>query len=155
MKFTCKLQLAKHEIDEMIDKGEVDFQQFQYEFNAIDWDFEADRLQFLDRTWPTIGVTNHENGTVLWTSAYRPLPPEFLDEDEFRHNMPVWFTVKLDNPPNPPEITSFNTGKQLADCYFQTYVPEEIEDLFEHFFNKDYEMLYESLYSMNVLQADD
>ena len=154
-KFTCKIQLAKHDFDETIDKGEVDFQQFKSEFNAIDWDFEADRLQFLDKTWPTIGVTNSENGAVLWTSAYRPLPPDFLDRDEFRHNMGIWFTARLNDPPNPPEITNFKTGRELADCHFETYIEGEIEDLFKLFFEDDYEALYESLYSMDMCEFDD
>lgn len=155
MKFTCKVQLAKHEVDEIIDKGDVDFQQFWVEFKAIDWEFEADRLQFLGKTWPAIGVTNNVIGAVLWVSAYRPLPPDFLDEDEFRHNMPIWFIVRLDNPPNPPEITSLEAGKSLADCYFETYEESEIEGLFQRFFKDEYESLYESLYSLGVVIVDD
>jgi len=154
-KFTCKIQLAKHDPDEDIDKGEVDFQQFCVGFDSVDWEFEADRLQFLGRTWPAIGVTNHANGAVLWTSAYRPLPPDFLDEDEFRANMAIWFTIRLDNPPNPPEITSFVTGKELADSYFETCNDGEIVELFELFFKDDYEALYESLYSMDIVNVSD
>jgi hypothetical protein len=152
--FTCKLQLAKHGLDETIDKGEVDFQQFRAQFNAVDWEFEADRLQFLQKTWPAIGVTNNESGAVLWTSAYRPLPPEFLDEDKFRQNMAIWFIVRLDYPPNPPEITRLDSGEELFECYFTTVNPGEIEDLFSLFFESDYDSLYESLFSMGVAQVE-
>lgn len=150
-KFTCKVQLAKHDLDEVIDKGEVDFRQFLTEFKAVDWVFEADRLQFLNKTEPAIGVTNHLSGAVLRTSPYRPLPPDFLDEDEFRHFMAVWFLVRLDNPPNPPEITRFDTGESLSDCNFETCDMDEVADLFELFFNDDYGSLYESLYSMELV----
>jgi len=154
-RFTCKLQLAKHDPDETIDKGEVGFQEFRSEFNAVDWEFEADRLQFLGKTWPTIGVTNHNDGAVLWTSAYRPLPPDFLDKEEFRQNMEIWFIVRLDNPPSPPEISRFDSGTSFRDCHFETYKPGEIEDLFELFLNENYDALYEKLYSMQVIQVAD
>ena len=140
--FTCKVQLAKHRLDEVTDLGGVDYRGFVNEFRRVDWEFEADRLQFLKQTSPAIGVTNHDSGTVLWTSPYRPLPPDFLEEDEFRHNMAIWFIVRLDNPPDPPKITEFESGKLLADCYFESYKMGEIEDLFELFFADDYESLY-------------
>jgi len=152
--FTCKLQLAKHALDETIDKGEVDLRQFLAEFNAIDWEFEADRLQFLGGTWPSIGVTNNDNAAVLWTSAYRPLPPDFLDQDKFRRNMSIWFIVRLDQPPNPPEITRLDSGEYLSECYFETHNPGEIEDLFGLFFKSDYDSLYELLFSMRVARVD-
>ena len=155
MKFTCKIQLAKHEVDETIDKGEVDFRQFRSEFRAIDWEFEADRLRFLDRTWPAIGVTNNTNDAVLWVSAYRPLPPEFLDQDKFRQNMAIWFIVRLDNPPDPPEIVNLESGMNLADCYFETHDDHEVESLFELFLEDDYDSLYESLYSLRVAAVED
>ena len=71
-KFTAKLQLAKHAEDEFIDLGEVDCQGFLKEFDRVDWEFEADRYQFLQKTWPAIGVTNNDNGATLWASPYRP-----------------------------------------------------------------------------------
>lgn len=92
--FLCKLQLAKHDLDEVVELGTVDYERFLQEFRGIDWEFEADRLQFLQKTWPAIGVTNSVNDAVLWSSAYRPLPPDFLAEDSFRQNMEVWHTPK-------------------------------------------------------------
>ena len=154
-KFVGKLQLAKHDMDDFVDLGEMDLRKFIAEFSAVDWEFEADRLQFLDRTWPSIGVINSENGAVLWTAAYRPLPPDFLDEDEFRSNMAIWFTVKLDNPPNPPEITDLKTGRMLANCHFETYEDGLIDELFEFFFEDDYDALYEQLYSMDIVADSD
>lgn len=154
-KFTCKLQLAKHDLDEVIEFGSVDFQSFLNELNKVDWEFEADRLQFLNKTSPAIGITNHDNNAVLWLSPYRPLPPDFLDEDEFRHNMAIWFLVKLDNPPNPPEITDFESSRLLEECYFESYDMAGIEDLFGLFLADDYQSLYESLYSMQVARFVD
>jgi hypothetical protein len=146
------LQLAKHELDEVIDLGEVDLPGFLAKFRETDWEFEADRLQFLQTTSPAIGVTNHENGAILWTSPYRPLPTDFLDEDNFRHNMAVWYVVRLDNPPSPPEITELKTGKPLADCYFESYEEHRVEELFEFFFADDYESIYTTLYSMQIAE---
>jgi hypothetical protein len=154
-RFTCKIQLAKHEIDQTIDLGAVNFAGFRKAFRDIDWEFEADRLQFLDRTWPSIGVSNEDDGTLLWTSAYRPLPPEFLDRDEFRRNMAVSFVVRLENPPNPPETYDLTSGVNLADCYFETCEDHLIERLFELFFDYDFESLYPLLYSMQVIHLND
>ena len=154
-KFTCKVQLAKHDMDEVIDIGEVDFSQFLREINGVDWEFESDRLQFLNKTSPAIGVTNCENGAVLWTSPYRPLPPAFLDKDEFRRNMGIWFVIKLDSPPSPPEIINLESRRSLSECYFETYDQGEVESLFELFFEDHYESLYESLYSLRVCSVDD
>jgi hypothetical protein len=139
-------------VDEVIEIGEVDLAGFLAEFHRVDWEFEADRLQFLQKTMPAIGVTNHANGAILWTSPYRPLPPDFLDEDEFRRNMAIWYVVRLDNPPDPPAVTELKTGKQLSDCYFETYEDYEIERLFEWFFADDYKSIYASLYSMRVAE---
>ena len=155
-KFTCKVQLAKHDLDEVIDIGEVDYRQFLREINAVDWEFESDRLQFLNKTSPAIGVTNSENGAVLWMSPYRPLPPAFLGEEEFRHNMAIWFVIKLDSPPSPPEIIELESRRNLSECFFcETCDQGEIESLFEHFFEDHYESLYQSLYSLSVCNVDD
>jgi hypothetical protein len=146
------LQLAKHDLNEVVELGQVSYEQFLKEFRQIDWEFESDRLNFLQRTWPAIGVTNEENGAVLWTSAYRPLPPDFLDKDDFRHNMAVWHTMKLDDPPNPPDVTSIGSSGPLAECYFETFEPGVVEDLFRLFFDGDFESLYKQLFSLEVFE---
>jgi hypothetical protein len=152
--FTCYLQLAKHDLNEIVNLGQVTYEQFLKKFRQIDWEFEADRLQFLRRTWPAISVTNEENGAILWSSAYRPLPPDCLDEDSFRHSMAIWHTAKLDNPPNPPDVTRFDSRGPLVDCYFETFEPGVIEDLFRLFFRNDYEGLYKRLFSLDVFESE-
>lgn len=153
--FSCNFQLAKNRLDEVTEKGELDFQQFKEVLASIDWEFESDRLQFLNKTWPSIAVTNCASEARLWMTAYRPLPPDFLDTDEFRSNMAVWFIVRLDNPPDQPNIVDLSSRKALSECYFETWNLGEIEELFRDFFRNDYDSLYESLYSMKVAEVDD
>jgi hypothetical protein len=147
------LQLAKHQPDEYLDIGALSFPEFIKKFRSVDWEFEADRLRFLKATSPAIGVTNHNNSAVLWTSPYRPPPPDFLDEAEFRHNMAIWYIVRLDNPPDPPKVTQLQSGRPLADCCFETYEEHLVEELFEHFFADDYASIYGKLYSMDIAEA--
>jgi hypothetical protein len=65
------LQVAKHELDEVIELGEVDLPGFLAKFRETDWEFEADRLQFLQKTSP-----NNSPAAVpevpTWTSALDP-----------------------------------------------------------------------------------
>lgn len=154
-KFLCKIQLAKDQPHEFTEKGEVSYEQFLVILASVDWEFESDRFQFLKRTWPTIAVTNQVTGATLRMSAYRPLPPDFLNKDEFRRNMAIWFVTKLDCPPYEPEIVESLGRKKYSDCYFETYDMSQIENLFERFFDDDYETVYESLGSMRVVDVNE
>lgn len=147
--FYCRIQLAKNKLSEVIEVGEVDYEQFLAALASVDWEFESDRLQFLKGTWPSIWVSNCLTGATLWMSSYRPLPPDFVDEQEFRRHMAVWFVVRLDNAPDGPELIDLFSKKNLTEAYFETYEMEEIEILFDKFFNEDYIAVFGLLNSMN------
>lgn len=66
--------------------------------------------------------------------------------------MEIWYIVRLDDPPSPPGVVSFDNGKRLSDSYFETYLPGEIEELYQFIFKDGYEALFEALYSMRVAQ---
>ena len=125
-KFTCKIQLPKHEELEVEDAGKIDQETFLHRFRTTDWELESKRSNWVDKAWPGIEVTNNINGARLWVSTY------LATWDWLPNVHQLWFVVGSENIPCPPKITSMREGTM------QTPYPEDIEHLFQFFFDEDF-----------------
>jgi|GEM_PF-4569404 len=125
-KFTCRVQLPKHDESEAEDVGETDQEAFLHRFRTTDWELESQRHKWVDKAWPGIEVTNNINGAKLWTSTYLATWDWMPDVHQ------LWFVVGSEHIPRPPKISSMREG------YMQTPYPEDIEYLFQRFFAEDF-----------------
>ena len=147
-RFTCQIQFARHDPGFAEDLGSIDASEFRETFRGVDWSIEADRLAFVGKAWPGICVTNTESGMKLWMAAYRALPPDFLDKDEFSEMMAIWYVMKVENAIAVPNVANILDGCDLASAHFETWEIEAVEELFDLFFCEDLENLYSRLFKM-------
>ena len=125
-KFTCRVQQTKHDELEAEHVGEIDHEAFLHRFRTTEWELESQRSRWVDKAWPGIEVINNINGARLWVSAY------LATWDWMPNVHQLWFLVGSENIPLPPRIVSMREG------HMQTPYPEDIECLFQHFFNEDF-----------------
>lgn len=151
-RFKCQVARAKDDVGQVDEIGPVDFEQFQAEFQKIDWEVEADRFMWLNKAWPGIAVTNHENNSMLWAVAYRPNVPPYFVGKAADCQMAVWHIIALNNAPSPPDVVSLETLTNLSDCLFETYNLGDIEDLFALYFADDYDALYHRMFQLRQAQ---
>ena len=125
-KFTCRVQLPKHDELEVEDAGKIDQETFLQRFRTTDWELESKRSNWVDKAWPGIEVTNNVIVTRLWVSTY------LATWDWLPNVQQLWFVVGSENIPCPPKIASMRGGS------IQTPYPEDIEYLFQLFFDEDF-----------------
>ena len=151
-RFLLEVALATSELDELVSKGPIDFDGFVKEFRKFDWSGEVIREYWNKKLTPAMSVTNQDNGSTLWTSAWdwlRLLNPAAGPA----HTPALSFIVGLDNGPNPPDIYCRKEDRDLADWQFNAGSLQVVEDLFSIYFRERYDELYQQLFYLPVLDS--
>jgi len=151
-KFVLSIALATSELDELAAKGPIDFDGFVREFREFDWSGEVIREYWNEKSTPSIGVTNQDNGSTLWTSAWdwlRLLNPAAGPA----HTPALSFIIGLNNGPKPPDIYCRKEDRNLVDWQFTAESPQVVEDLFTLYFLERYNELYKQLFYLPVLDS--
>ena len=152
--FLLEVVLATSEVNELVAKGPVDFDGFVRKFREFDWSGEIIREYWNKKSTPSVGVTNQDNGSTMWTSAWdwhSLLNPAGGPA----HTPALSFVVGLNNGPKPPDIYCRKEDRYLVDCEFRAESPQVVEDLFSLYFQECYDELYKELFNLYVSGAVD
>jgi len=145
-----EVALATSELDELVSKGPIDFDGFVKEFRKFDWSGEVIREYWNKKSTPAIGVTNQDNGSTMWTSAWdwhSLLNPAAGPA----HTPALSFIVGLNNGPKPPDIYCRKEDRHLTECEFTADSVEVVEELFSPYFLEWYDKLYQQLFSLSIV----
>jgi len=153
-RFILEVALATSDFDNFVAKGPVNFSGFVREFRSFDWSGEVIREYWNRKSTPGIGVTNLDNGSTFWTSAWDWL--SLLNPaDGPAHTPALSFIVGLNNGPKPPDIYCRKEDRNSTDCMFCAESPQVVEDLFFLYFRERYDELYQKLYTLSVINSVD
>ena len=145
--FVLEVALATSELDELVAKGPIDFDGFIREFREFDWSGEIIREYWNKKSTPAIGVTNENNGSTFWTSAWDWLSI-INPKDGPAHTPALSFIVGLNDGPTPPDIYCRKEDRNLAVYQFGAASPQVVEDLFSLYFLDRYNELYQDLFKL-------
>jgi len=146
-----KVVFADTELDDIIIKGPIDFDGFIKEFREFDWSREIIREYWNRKSSPGIGVTNQDDGSTFWTSAWDWL--SLLNPAGGpAHTPALSFVVGLNHGPKPPDIYCRKEDRNLVNCEFGAESPQVVESLFSLYFHERYNELYQKLFSLSVVE---
>ncbi len=131
-KFNLEIELAKHQIGESIDAGEINFDQLRNRLDTYDWESQVRESNVLLRTAPTFSVNNNVKNQTLWITAQGdPLDVQFT----------IGTVLPLNNHSEERWVKIYALDDyERAKDYFELFFDEKIIELEVELFDLEFLM---------------